>query len=210
MSVNTIKVQLRLCTASITRNSNKLTALLQATDGDNTESVSILDSIKETLTKYVQLFASYITKQLSDSTDPTSGEEELLEAQNTHDDYLTTTKTSIIGFENQLAASRIGNSLPVNEQAISGTHFGFRLPELIIEPFAGEGDPLIFLYFTTAFERAVKACPGITPSQKFILLKNSLRGKAFALIEYFSITDVNFDEASQLLQSEFFYSDCSN
>ena len=66
-----------------------------------------------------------------------------------------------------------------------------------------DGDPLQWTEFFDLFNSSVHIRPDLQPVQKFMYLKNYLRGSAAAAIAGMSVTNLNYTEALEILQRRF-------
>ena len=79
------------------------------------------------------------------------------------------------------------------------------LPKLNIPTFSDNNDgPLTFYYFKLGFENALKIIGKVTDSQKFLILKNHLNGKALGLVQGIVTEHDAFTSAWRLLGETFF------
>ena len=89
------------------------------------------------------------------------------------------------------------NSL--SQQSQSKRHA--RLPKISIATF--DGNPLQYQSFMDSYESSINSSEQLTDIEKFLYLKGLLKGRALNTIEGLSLTDANYKEALNLLETRF-------
>lgn len=80
-----------------------------------------------------------------------------------------------------------------------------KMPQLKIQTFSdNSGDLFAFESFRSSFLNAMSSFPSITNIEKMIYLKSSLTGQALSLVDHMKVDDSSFDQAWELLESEYF------
>lgn len=78
------------------------------------------------------------------------------------------------------------------------------LPLIKIDTFSNNtSDPFAFFNFRKTFLNAIAGMPGLSDAQKFIYLKNYLRGEALNLVEGIEISNQGYFDAVKLLEFHF-------
>ena len=76
-----------------------------------------------------------------------------------------------------------------------------RLPKISIATF--DGNPLQYQTFMDRYESSINSSEQLTDIEKFLYLKGLLKGRALNTIEGLSLTDANYKEALNLLETRF-------
>ena len=116
-------------------------------------------------------------------------------------DYLAEFDSRIKPIKVRLAEIKLERSV---EPSSSKSSNNFKLPKIVIPTFSDtDDDPCRFFHFKSAFNNALDAVGDMSPSQKYMYLKSTLRGKAFSLIDSLPADESAFEDAMNLLDKEF-------
>ena len=110
--------------------------------------------------------------------------------------------SSEAGFSN-LELQRGSSPPPSNASQSWQSQLNLQLPRIQLPTFQdNENDPLAFKIFLQQYQNTIELS-NLTASQKLVLLKSFLRGRALSHIQSLSITDDNYERAIAILKDSF-------
>lgn len=157
-----------------------------------------LEEIKEHDNSIIKLFETYHFFELNSTVvenEIDSQSDYAFNIKLTLDDLSSEFKNSVVNSHTENDGETCKNLLNFKQEV--------RAPPLQCGTFSGSEDKLSYRSFMTQFNNVIGCKNNLSDSAKLTYLKGYLRGYALKVIEYLSISDINFEVAVSQLNAEF-------